>query len=313
MKAYQIETAGGVENLNLVEIDQPTLAAGDVLIETKAISINPADVQVRATEEGLTMLGGAVRPIIMGWDVAGVVAQVGKDVSTLKVGDRVFGMVNFPGMGKTYAEFVAAPADQLAIIPSNSSFEEAAAATLSALTALQVLRGRVKAGDTVLVHAGSGGVGHFAVQIAKQMGAHVTSTSSGENRDVVMSLGADAHIDYRETAFDDVLSDIDFVFDTVGGDTLEKSVKVLRKGGLLMSIASRGLEEKMAAAADDAGGSFEMYLVQTSGADMAELASMMEAGTLRPLVYKTFGFDDLRAAHTEVELGRTVGKVIVTV
>lgn len=231
MKAYQIETAGGVEKLNLVEIDQPSLAKGEVLIETKAISINPADVKVRSAEEGLTMIGGSVRPIIMGWDVAGIVAQVGEDVTTLKVGDRVFGMVNFPGLGKTYAEFVAAPADQLAIIPAKTTFEEAAAATLSALTALQVLRGRVKAGDTILIHAGSGGVGHFAVQIAKQLGAHVTATSSGKNRDMVLSLGADAHVDYRTMAFDDVLSDLDFVFDTVGGDTLEKSVKVLRKGG----------------------------------------------------------------------------------
>jgi NADPH:quinone reductase-like Zn-dependent oxidoreductase len=178
MKAYILNEAGGVENLILSEVEQPSPKADEVLVEVKAISINPVDVKVRPVEEALNMIVGADRPVILGWDIAGTVTVVGEDVTLFKPGDCVFGMVNFPGHGKCYAEYVAAPEAHLARMPGNISFEGAAAITLAALTALQVLQPRIKRGNRVLIHAGSGGVGHFAIQIAKHLGAHVVTTSS---------------------------------------------------------------------------------------------------------------------------------------
>ena len=172
MKAYVLNEAGGVENLVLSDIEKPEIKADEVLVETKAISINPVDVKVRPVDEVLTMiLGTEDRPVILGWDIAGTLEAVGEEISGFEVGDKVFGMVNFPGQGKAYAEYVASPASHLAIMPRKVTFEEAAATTLAALTALQVLQNRVKKGDRVFIHAGSGGVGHFAIQIAKHLGA----------------------------------------------------------------------------------------------------------------------------------------------
>ncbi|MBT8448210.1 MAG: NADP-dependent oxidoreductase, partial [Gammaproteobacteria bacterium] len=202
MKAYLLNEAGGVENLVLSNIEKPRIKVNEVLVETKAISINPVDVKVRKADEVLTLIMGTEeRPVIPGWDISGTVVAVGEEVSEFEVGNRVFGMVNFPGQGKGYAEYVASPASHLAIMPEKATFEEAAATTLAALTALQVLKPRVNEGDRILIHAGSGGVGHFAIQIAKALGAHVISTSSAKNRDFIMSLGADEHIDYREQKF----------------------------------------------------------------------------------------------------------------
>ena len=190
MKALVLENAGGVENLIAKEIEKPIAKGNEVLVEVKAISVNPVDYKVRTYEEALSMICGAERPVILGWDIAGVVVTLGDNVTKLEVGDTVFGMVKFPGVGNAYAEFVASPEDHLAKMPSNVSFEEAAATTLAALTALQVLETRVNKDDRVLIHAGSGGVGHFAIQIAKALGAYVITTSSAKNKDFVKSLGA---------------------------------------------------------------------------------------------------------------------------
>ena len=228
MKAIILKQTGGVENLESTEIDLPEIAANEVLIRVKALSVNPVDYKVRGSEDVLNMIYGAQRPAILGWDVAGIVESAGDDVTEFKAGDRVFGMVNFLGAGNAYAEYVASPADHLAIIPEGTSFEAAAVSTLAALTALQVLQGKVSEDDKVLIHAGSGGVGHFAIQIAKSLGAFVISTSSSRNRDFIMSLGADQHIDYRQEAFEEVLTDIDFAFDMFNGEILHNSVKVVR-------------------------------------------------------------------------------------
>ena len=313
MKAYLLNEAGGVENLVLSEIGKPGITADEVLVETKAISINPVDIKVRPAEEFLTMiLGTEDRPVILGWDIAGTVAAVGEAVSGLEVGDRVFGMVNFPGHGKAYAEYVAAPASHLAIIPEKITFEEAAATTLAALTALQVLQPRVKKGDRVLVHAGSGGVGHFAIQIARGLGAYVIATSSGRNRDFIMSLGADEHIDYREQKFEEVLSNIDFVLDGMGGQVLEKSIEVVKGGGKIVSLPTHEFPEDLQSRADQRNVALEFVLVQSSGEDMNTLKDMLEAGELKPHISKTFPFENMAEAHLQIESGRTVGKVVVT-
>jgi len=313
MKAYVLNEAGGVENLVLSEIEKPEIKADEVLVETKAISINPVDVKVRLVEEVLTMiLGTEDRPVILGWDIAGTVVAVGEEVSGFEVGDKVFGMVNFPGQGKAYAEYVASPASHLAIMPEKVTFEEAAATTLATLTALQVLQPRVKKGDRILIHAGSGGVGHFAIQIAKGLGAYVISTSSGKNRDFIMSLGADEHIDYREQKFEEVLSDIDFVLDGMGGKVLEKSLKVVKDGGKIVSLPTHQFPEDLQSEADQRNVELEFVLVQSSGEDMNTLKGMLEADELKPHVSKIFPFENMADAHLQIESGRTVGKIIVT-
>jgi len=312
MKAIIIEQAGGAENLNMTELPKPTTGDNDVLVETRALSINPADFKVRSASEALAQVSGGERPIILGWDIAGTVVATGSQVSKFKAGDKVFGMVNFPNHGKAYAQFVASPESHLALIPEGVSFNDAAATTLAALTALQVLEGRVKPGDKVLIHAGSGGVGHFAVQIAKKMGAHVVSTSSAKNRDFVLSLGADEHIDYRNQAFEEVLSDIDLAFDTVAPEIAEKSLKVLRKGGELVSLTIQGADEELQTQADKLGVTITPLLVQSSGDDMDTLSRMLAEGSVKPHVSQTFDFAHLADAHTALESGRTIGKVVVT-
>lgn len=313
MRAYIVEKAGGPEVLKETLVDLPIIGSGDVLVETKAIGLNPADYKVRSEEQGLDMVGGGARPVILGWDISGVVAEVGFEVTDFKKGDRVFGMVNFPSAGKAYAEYVASPAGHLAKIPDNINYTDAAATTLAALTAYQVLNGKIKKGDRVLIHAGSGGVGHFAVQMAKQMGAHVISTSSAKNRDFVMSLGADEHIDYRSQKFDDLLDDMDFVFDTVGGQTMTDSVNVLAHGGQLVTLLAFKPPEDLVEKATARGATISTALVQSSGTDMAALADMLEDETLKPTIASIFSFANLPAAHAELELGRSVGKVVVTV
>lgn len=312
MKAVILEKAGGIENLELTEIEKPVAKENEVLVQVRAIGINPVDVKIKYAEEGLNRLYGEERPVILGWDIAGTVVAVGDKASLFEIGDAVFGMVNFPGKGKAYAEFVAVPENQLAKMPENVSFEEAAATTLAALTALQVLQSRVKKGDRVLIHAGSGGVGHFAIQSAKTFGAYVITTSSAKNREFVMSLGADEHIDYRTQPFEEVASDIDFVLDTMGGDVLLNSFKVMNEGGTIISIASAPqTAEEVQNEADRCNVSFSAFMVQSNGKDMNTLRGMLENGTLKPHILKIFPFAGMAEAHREVESGRTVGKVVV--
>lgn len=314
MKAIVLEKAGSPENLLIKEIEQPVVKNNEVLVETKSIGMNPVDFKIRTAEPGLNMMYGEQRPVILGWDISGVVAKVGSDVSKFKAGDKVFGMVNFPGNGAAYAEYVASPEDHLTKIPDNISFEQAAATTLAALTALQVLETRVKKGDRVLIHAGSGGVGHYAIQIAKNIGAYVITTSSAKNKDFTLSLGADEHIDYRSQAFEEVLTDIDFVLDGMGGDILHKSVKVLKKGGEVLSLPTPPpVIEEAQKEADKVGAKVTSLLVQSNGKDMETLAELLASGDLKAHVSKTFAFEDMGKAHEQLESGRTVGKVVVNI
>jgi len=313
MKAIIINQPGGVEELLYTEIETPVPADNEVLIQVKAISINPVDVKTRV-EKGVYGRIKTENPLIIGWDISGIVTSIGKDVTRFKTGDAVFGMVNFPGHGKAYAEYVAAPESQLALIPANISFEEAAAATLTALTAWQALvhNAKVKAGQKVLVHAASGGVGHFAVQLAKHLGAHVTGSSSEKNKDFVLSLGADAHIDYGDYNWENHPEEFDFVLDAIGGDNIDKSILVTKPGGTIISIPT-GLNEHVTEKAKAKSINGYFILVQSNGKDMQQIASLLEDGTLKAHVSETFAFEEMASAHHQVESGRTVGKVVVLV
>ena len=311
MKAIILKDFGGIDQLQLAELPIPGIGEGEVLVAVKAISINPVDVKTRQGK-GVAGRYKGTDPMILGWDVAGVVEE--SKSPAFEVGDEVFGMVNFPGQGKVYAEYVAAPADQLAIKPVDVPFEQAAATTLVALTAWQAFadHSKLRAGQRILIHAAAGGVGHFAVQIAKHAGAYVIGTASAANREFVLGLGADVVIDYTEAPFEDVVKDVDLVLDTIGGDNIERSLKVMKKGATIISIpsgANDGVKEKAAAM----GMIGVTMMVQSSGEDMEHLASLLEEGVLKPEVSKLFPLEKMGEAHAQVETHKTRGKVIVTV
>ena len=313
MKAITLASFGDVSNFQIADIPVPAINENEVLIKVKAIGINPVDVKTRMGK-GMAKRIMEDSPMILGWDVSGVIALTGSGVSQFKEGDEVFGMVNFPGLGRAYAEYVAAPANQIALKPANIPHEEAAAATLAALTAYQalVIKAGVKTGQRVLIHAAAGGVGHYAVQIARHLGAYVIGTASAANKDFVLGLGADEHIDYRARRFEEELTDIDFVLDTVGGDNIDRSLQVVKPGGTLISIPS-GLNETVTEKAKAKGVNSYFFLVASNGDNMQTLADWLEKGIIRSYVSAVFDFTQMGPAHTSVESGRTRGKVIVAV
>ncbi|MCE7066925.1 NADP-dependent oxidoreductase [Dyadobacter sp. CY326] len=310
MKAITLKTFGGVENLETVELPIPEIAANEVLVQVKSISINPVDVKTRAGK-GMAGRLKELDPLILGWDISGIVTA--SNAPDFKVEDEVFGMVNFPGHGKAYAEFVAVPADQLAIKPANINFEEAAAATLAALTAWQalVVHAKIQEGQKVLIHSAAGGVGHYAVQLAKYLGAYVVGTASAENKEFVLSLGADEHIDYKASPFEEQTSDIDFVLDTIGGDNIDRSLKIIKKGGSLITIPS-GLSDGVAEKGKAVGVNAYFFLVESNGAHMKEIAALLEKGIIKSHVSSVFPFEEMGQAHLQVETAHTRGKVVVS-
>lgn len=311
MKAIVLKAFVSVDNFSVEEIPTPTIQDNEVLVAVKAASINPVDMKTRSGKA----LAGRLKeenPVILGWDISGVVDKVGADVKDFKVGDEVFGMVNFPGHGKAYAEYVAAPAAHLALKPANISHEEAAAATLAALTAWQAFNTHIKIqpGNRVLIHAAAGGVGHFAVQIAKYFGAYVIGTASAANTDFVLSLGADEHFDYKAQPFEEALSDIDIVLDGVGGDNIERSFKVLRKGGTVITLpsnTSEGIVEKAKAL----GVNGFHFMVKSNGEDMKHVADLLEKGNIKAHVSAVYSFEEIGLAHQQIETGSTKGKIVI--
>lgn len=312
MQAIVLNEPGGPEQLEYTNLPVPVPGADEVLIKVKAISLNPVDVKTRAGK-GLYGRFRSFNPLILGWDISGEVTQTGSAVTQFSVGDAVFGMVNFPGHGQAYAAYVTAPAAHLAIKPANISHEEAAGATLAALTAYQALvhHAQVQPGQKLLVHAAAGGVGHYAVQMAKHLGLTVVGTSSAANRDFVLQLGADTHIDYHASAFEALVNDADLVLETIGGEQTFRSLKTLKTGGSLIHIPS-GLPEGAEEAATAAGVKAYFFLVQSSGEDMREIARLLEQGVIKSHIAKTYPFQEMAQAHAHVDTGRTVGKVVVT-
>ena len=312
MNAITLRGFGGVENLVYSEVPFPDNSDNEVLVKVRSFSINPVDIKTRMGRGQASRLK-EYDPIILGWDISGTVSKAGKSVTSFKAGDDVFGMVNFPGHGKAYAEYVAAPESHLALKPFNVSHEEAAAASLAALTAWQILteKSRIKPGDKVLIHSAAGGVGHFAVQISKHLGAYVIGTASGRNRDFVLSLGASEHIDYEKQSFEEVVKDIDFVLDTMGGDYIDRSLQVLKYGGSIISIPS-GASEFVKEKAKAEGMNGDTFRVQSNGKDMKEISDLLRKGIVKSHVSRIFDFDEIQAAHLQIESGKTIGKIVIS-
>ncbi|WP_439028855.1 NADP-dependent oxidoreductase [Gordonia terrae] len=311
MRAITYSRFGGPDVLELTDLPTPKVGPDSVLIRVRASSVNPVDWKVRAGY--LAGIMDTVFPVIPGWDVAGVVEQVGLDTPEFQVGDEVFGYVRKDVVGGevaggTFAELVAAPVRTLAHKPSSWSFEEAAAVPLAGLTAYQTIRrAGVQSGHTVLVHAAAGGVGSFAVQIARSLGARVIGTASETNHDYLRDLGAEP-ITYGDGVSDRVRAlapeGVDVVLDYVGGDALDSVAAVLRDGGTVASITD-------ARARDEFGGQY--VWVRPDSADLAELARLGDAGDLKPEVADVFDLADAAGAHERSESGHVRGKVVVRV
>ena len=290
------------------ELAKPALADDSVIIEVHSASLNPIDNILRAGY--LRQMLELSFPHVMGYDVSGVVVEVGSDVKTVKVGDAVLARPNQEDAG-AMAEFARLKEDEVAIKPARISHTDAASIPLAGLTAWQALitKGQLKKDDKVLIHAGSGGVGTLAIQIAKRFGAYVATTTSSKNAELVKSLGADVVIDYKTEKFQEELKDYDLVFDMLGGDTIVESFKVLKKGGALISI--KGEDTENLAAKYDVR--FENFFMSPDGAMLTEIVALLEAGSVKTVIDSVFPFEKVADAYDQLATGRSVGKIVVNV
>ena len=307
MRAVIQNTFGGPEVLEVVDVEKPTPKAGEVLIRVRASGLNPVDAFIRSG--AFPLLGEP--PFALGWDVSGVVEQAGPETG-FAVGEEVYGMPFFPAQATAYADYVVAPADQIAHKPATIDHVHAAALPLAALTAWQGLvdGAGIKPGDRVLIHRAAGGVGHLAVQIAKLRGAEVIALASEGKHEFLRGLGADELIDYRTVDFVDAVRDVDVVFDSTHQG--EKSLRVLRPGGTLVTIVEHRNEE-LAAKARAAGFTFVGVGVGPDGAALKEIAELVDAGKIRPVVAETFPLAEVGKGHELLEAEQVRGKIVLTV
>ncbi|MEU8953698.1 NADP-dependent oxidoreductase [Streptomyces sp. NPDC048518] len=309
MRVITQQTLGGPEVLTIVDAPEPQPLPTEVLVRVKAIGLNPLEPRLRAGE--FPLLGRP--PFVLGWDISGVVEE-GPQTWRFRPGDEVFGMPLFPRAANAYAEVVSAPGLHLARKPASLSHVEASALPLVGLTAWQGLvdLGGVTKGDRVLVHGGGGGVGHVAIQIAKAFGAHVVTTASGSKREFVEGVGADEVIDYKAVDFTEAVRDIDLVLDTIGGDTVERSLEVLRPGGHLVTAVAEE-DATLIAKFESAGMRFSGIAVDPDPIGLRGLVELVEQDRLRVHVQQTFPFERVADAHRLLESGHLQGKLVLTV
>jgi NADPH:quinone reductase-like Zn-dependent oxidoreductase len=311
MKAVILRDVGGVENLHLVELPLPQPGTDEILINVKAIGVNPTDTFLRQDSKHHYIFGKD-SPIILGWDVSGVVTTIGRGVQKFKVGDEVFGMIRHPGHGKAYAEYAVAPVSHMALKPTNVSHEKAAAASLAALTALQpIQKVGIKPGQRVLVTGAGGGVGHFAVQLAKYFGAYVIGVASGGKRQFVLDQGADEFFDYQAGRFEQTISPVDLVIEAVKRDeNVLQSLEAVKYGGNLISLWS-SVTDAVSSKAKTLGINAFYNMVISSGDDMEFIAKLLADGALRPHVSAIYPLEHVAAAHLQLERNNTQGKLVL--
>ena len=332
MKAFIVDRYGKKDGVRIGEMPDPELRDDDVLVQIHATAVNLLDSKIRNGEFKLILPYRL--PLILGNDVAGVVVRVGSRVRRFKPGDQVYARPPKDRIG-SFAELISMNEDAIAIMPKKLTMKEAASIPLVGLTAWQALieRANLKKGQRVLIHAGSGGVGTFAIQLAKHLGAIVATTTSTANVDLVKRLGADIVIDYKKDDFEKLLHDYDVVLNSLGGETLEKSLRVLKPGGKLISISGppdpdfakdqgstwilrqvmRLLSYRIRKKAKRHHVSYSFLFMRASGDQLREITSLIDSGIIRPVVDRVFPFESTKEAMAYVENGRAKGKVIVKV
>jgi alcohol dehydrogenase len=332
MKAYTISRYSKEDKLELTEVPQPVAKENEVLIQIHSASINQLDAKIKSGE--FKLLLPYKFPLVLGHDVAGTVTGVGSKVSRFKVGDAVFGRPADFHIG-TFAEFIAINENDIVIKPKNISFEEAASVPLVALTVWQafVEKAKLKKGQKVFIQAGSGGVGTIAIQLAKHLGATVATTTGTTNFELVKSLGADVTIDYKTQDFETILKDYDLVLNSQDEKTLEKSLRILKPGGKVISISGPPdpafakaiglswfmkaavffLSRKVRSQAKKLGVDYSFLFMQANGKQLSEVGRLIETGVIRPVVDKIFSFEQMNEAMSYVSSGRAKGKVIVKI
>ena len=330
MQAFLLNRYGGPEATGLRDVPRPSPGPDDVLVRVHAAGLNPVDFKTR--DGMLKVVQRYPLPVVMGNELAGTVESCGPNVTGFQPGDRIFARVPKDRMG-AFAEYAAVPASHVAILPPSLDFETAAGVPLAGLTALQALRDELhlKPGSSVFIPGGAGGVGTFAIQIAKWLGAKVTTTASPRGRALVERLGADIVIDYTTQRFEDEIRDMDGVFDLIGGETLEKSFALVKPGGIVVSVA--GMPEPVTARQDlgrgpllaalfwfasfglrakarKHGATYRYLFMHPSGAELTELGQLIEEGKLAPVIDRVFPFAAIGDAMAYLESGRAKGKIV---
>jgi 2-desacetyl-2-hydroxyethyl bacteriochlorophyllide A dehydrogenase len=294
--------------IEIADIDVPELRDDSVLINVHAASLNPIDyiLQSGAMKDNIPLSF----PHVMGYDLSGEITEAGKDVTGFKVGDAVFARANQEDAG-AIAQIARVKANEMALKPANISHAEAASVPLAGLTAWQALitKGKLKKDDKVLIHAGSGGVGTLAIQIARHFGAHVATTCSPRNADLVRDLGADVVIDYNTQKFEDEVSNYDLVFDMLGGETLNRSFKVLKKGGTLVSIKGQDTDNL----APEHNVRFEWFFMEPDGTMLGDLGELIEDGIVKTVIDSTYPMAETIDAYKSLNDGHAVGKIVISI
>jgi alcohol dehydrogenase len=330
MKAFAIDRYGGPDRVTLRDLPEPEPGPGDLLVEIRAASVNPIDFKIRSG--GVKVLIKDRFPLVLGSDCSGVVLRVGEGVTKFAPRDHVFARLRKDRIG-TFAERVLVDEAVAAKKPVHLSHAEAASIPLVGLTSWQALAdiGKLGPGQRVLIHGGAGGVGTFAIQLARHLGAVVATTASAKNRDLVARLGATEIVDYKTARFEDVVAPCDVVYDTQGGETLERSFAVLKPGGVIVTVggkpdakfakkwglnpvlvlALRFMMRKVTRLAREKDAHFEYLFMRPDGAGLARIAALLDDRTIKPVLDRTFPFEETLAAIARVESGRAVGKVVI--
>jgi alcohol dehydrogenase len=330
MKAFAVDRYGGPDRLTLRELDEPVPGPSDLLVEIRAASVNPVDFKIRAG--GVKVLVKDRFPLVLGCDCSGEVLQVGSAVTKFAPGDQVFARLRKDRIG-TFAERALIDESCATKKPPGLSHAEAASIPLVGLTSWQAIVeiGKLKAGGRVLVHAGSGGVGTFAIQLAHHLGAVVATTASAKNRELMTRLGATQVVDYKTERFEDVVEPCDVIFDTQGGETLERSFKLIKPGGVVVTVGGspdakfgkawglnpvlvlvlRFMMRKVTSLAAEKNAHFEYLFMRPDGAQLGTIAALLEKGAIKPVLDRTFPFAETKEAVAYVERGRSVGKVVI--
>ena len=307
MKAVRIKQFGGSEALEIDEIPAPTPKNDEILIQVKAAGLNPVDAMF---VKGIQIGEPTVLPMIPGCDISGVVSAVGSEVTQFKIGDEVYVCLGIKRNGG-YAEYATAPAKDVSIKPVSISFAEAASLPAVALTSWQALFevAHLSAGQKVLIHGASGGVGTAAIQLAKAKGAYVIATASEKNLPLLRQLGADEALDYNAAPFETVVQGADVVFDLVGGDTTDRSFQVLKPGGFLVSVAANPSAEKAA----QANVKIAQVFVYNSGVQLQEIATLIDQGSVKPVIERIYPLSEVKIAFDAVASRRTRGKIVLEI